>query len=100
MNFKRYGIGLSIEKTFKKRYGINERLKSSLLKNKFNNIFKRKHTTLLTERKLFDNVNDNINFYKNIKNYRGTRHKNNYPVRGQRTHTNARKKISKSKKFL
>jgi small subunit ribosomal protein S13 len=100
MNFKRYGIGLSIENNFKKRYGINERTKTSLLKNKFQNIFKRKYTNLLIERKLFDNINENINFYKGIKNYRGTRHKNNYPVRGQRTHTNARKKIFKSKKFL
>lgn len=39
----------------------------------------------------------NIKRYVDIKSYRGLRHKLSYPVRGQRTHTNARtqKKISK-----
>jgi small subunit ribosomal protein S13 len=37
-----------------------------------------------------------IDFYKSIKNYRGIRHIKKYPVRGQRTRTNAktRKRLS------
>jgi small subunit ribosomal protein S13 len=36
-----------------------------------------------------------VNFYVKLKNYKGIRHNLGYPVRGQRTHTNAktRKKI-------
>lgn len=40
---------------------------------------------------------ESINFLKKIKNYRGLRHKYFLPVRGQRTHTNA--KTCKKKKF-
>lgn len=100
MEFKQYGIGISRETIFKKKYGINQRVKLSFLETKFKNSFKRINRNILTERKLFDNINSNINFFKNIKCYRGIRHRNNYPVRGQRTHTNATKKIFKSKKFL
>lgn len=37
-------------------------------------------------------VRDNIEHHKRINTYRGTRHKKNLPVRGQRTRTNARTK--------
>ena len=100
MNFKKYGIGSNTENKFKLKYGINERSRTaSLTKNMFN-IFKYKNNKKLMERQLFDNINENINFYKTMKNFRGLRHKNYYPVRGQRTHTNARKKIIKTKNFL
>jgi small subunit ribosomal protein S13 len=41
----------------------------------------------------------NIKRYIEIKSYRGLRHKLSYPVRGQRTHTNAatQKKLSKQR---
>ena len=35
------------------------------------------------------NVNENIKRYIKIRSYRGLRHRNSLPVRGQRTHTNA-----------
>ena len=40
-------------------------------------------------------VSQNIRRLKEINCYRGTRHKRNLPVRGQRTHTNARTKRGK-----
>ena len=40
----------------------------------------------------------NIAHVKKIKSYRGLRHFQNLPVRGQRTHTNARTQKSKNKK--
>jgi len=92
VNFKKYGIGISTEKKFKIKNGINPNIKNCFLLEKFNNLFRRKHIHLLTERKLFDNTHNNIEFYKSIKSYKGLRHRNNYPVRGQRTHTNANKK--------
>lgn len=35
-------------------------------------------------------INENIKKYIKIRHYKGLRHKNKLPVRGQRTHTNAR----------
>ena len=40
-----------------------------------------------------------INFYINIKTYKGLRHQSKQPVRGQRTHTNA-KTVKKLAKFI
>jgi small subunit ribosomal protein S13 len=100
MLLKKYGIGTSTENNFKNKYGLNERIKPKFLKNNFKNLFLKSSVNLLTEKKLFENIKSNIAFYKNIKCYRGSRHKNNYPVRGQRTHTNAKKKLFKSKTFL
>ena len=35
-------------------------------------------------------INENVRSLIKIRSYRGSRHKNRLPVRGQRTHTNAR----------
>ena len=35
-------------------------------------------------------IKKRINTHISIKSYQGLRHKNGYPVRGQRTHTNAK----------
>lgn len=59
------------------------------------------NTQLYTIRKIINNkykisgdlrriISINIKRYIDIKSYRGLRHKLSYPVRGQRTHTNAR----------
>lgn len=96
----KYGIGTKTELKFKKEFGINVRSKNVYIKTVFKNSFKRINMSTLTEKKLYDSVNNNINFYKSIKCFRGSRHKNNYPVRGQRTHTNATPKNFKSKSFL
>jgi small subunit ribosomal protein S13 len=45
-------------------------------------------------KKYKDSIKNNIIFLSKIKTYKGVRHKLGYPVRGQRTHTNA-----KTKKF-
>jgi ribosomal protein S13 len=42
------------------------------------------------DKKLTENVKNNIKFLIKIKTYKGTRHKLKYPVRGQRTHTNGK----------
>lgn len=99
-SLKKYGIGLKTELNFRKDFGINMRSKKPFIKTVLKNSFKRVSMSVLTEKKLFDSVNNNINFYKSIKCFRGSRHKNNYPVRGQRTHTNATPKKIKSKSFL
>ena len=42
--------------------------------------------------KVRDFIRDSIRFQINIKNFKGMRHKQKYPARGQRTHTNAKTK--------
>ena len=44
----------------------------------------------------YQEVQENINLLKEIRSYRGVRHRSRLPVRGQRTHTNA-KTIKKKK---
>lgn len=52
---------------------------------------------MLIEGALRQQINQNITRLKNIKAYRGLRHMQNLPVRGQRTKTNARTKRGKRK---
>ena len=46
--------------------------------------------TTLIGKKLQDSIKEKISFIKNHKTYKGLRHKSSLPVRGQRTHTNAK----------
>jgi len=78
-------FGLNIRKTPKKsKTKIKEQIKKILFLNKIGNTLKNKIARI-------------IQFYTDIKNYRGIRHKFRYPVRGQRTRTNA--KTIKKKSF-
>ncbi len=99
MNFKKYGLGTTTDINFRKNYGVNVRSKNFFLKNTLKTVFKSVNVNLLTEKALLNNIRKNISFYKNIKNYRGLRHRKGYPVRGQRTHTNATPKVFKKKLF-
>lgn len=67
---------------------LNKRIfyKLSVQHSFLNRLWKKKELTMA-----------NISFLIRNKVYRGTRHKLGYPVRGQRTHTNARtrKKLRK-----
>lgn len=100
MNFKKYGLGATTDINFRKNYGINVRNQKFFLKNTLKTVFKRVNVKKLTERALLNNTKKNILFYKNLKNYRGLRHRKGYPVRGQRTHTNATSKVFKKKNFV
>jgi len=100
MNFKKYGIGKATEFQFKSKFGINLKAKTSSLNSKLKTTFNYLNKDRLIERKLFDDVRNNIKYYKEIKSFRGIRHVKGLPVRGQRTHTNATKKSVKQKFFL
>jgi ribosomal protein S13 len=47
----------------------------------------------------YQEVQENINLLKEIRSYRGVRHRAKLPVRGQRTHTNAKTSKKKKKEF-
>lgn len=100
---KHFGIGVKAEKAVKNTFGINDRIRASsyFIPEKLNDRVKYDITNnYLVNRNLYDFRKANINYYKEINCYRGTRHKNRYPVRGQRTHTNASKKVFKFRRFL
>ena len=94
---KIYGIGDNRIQQFLLYYGLNSRINSKYIKKNYSNEIKKKINTFLTERALKNNIKNNIIFLSDIKNYRGVRHKLKYPVRGQRTRTNA--KTTKKKKL-
>ena len=96
-----YGIGKKTISNISKKFGINNRLNFLKLKKKHysntENFLKK--IKYIKGRKLKENIKRNIDFVINFKNYRGIRHKFKYPVRGQRTHTNA-KTAKKSRKIV
>ena len=97
---KNYGFGESKLTFFKKKACLNQRLNDITINEKIKDKLEIQNKKILLNRKLFENIKANITFLKTIKSFKGSRHRNNYPVRGQRTHTNATKKIFKRKRFL
>lgn len=90
---KRYGTNKNSFYIFSKKYGLNIRNSNiSVISSKTISLFNQSLRSKITGRQLFEYTKLNIAFLKTIKSYRGLRHKNRYPVRGQRTHTNATKK--------
>jgi ribosomal protein S13 len=73
-------------------YGINNRLNLQYYKDKINYKFQE-----FDSKKKKKSDYKYIEFYKNINSYKGTRHKKSLPVRGQRTHTNAKTNKKKYK---
>jgi small subunit ribosomal protein S13 len=66
----------------------NSNLKSSASLNKPNTINKKLHQ-LVCENRALAIIHENIDRSKKIKSYKGLRHLEGLPCRGQRTHTNA-----------
>ena len=91
-----YGIGQSGSLSILKTAGIDPSRRARDLSdeelNKIREIIEKKHTV---EGELKAQISQNIKRLKNINSYRGIRHSKNLPVRGQRTHTNARTKRGK-----
>lgn len=70
-----------------KDFGLNTRKNTVFLKKDARLFLKKNLEKSLDTIKIKSN---NIKFLREIKSYRGNRHKNKLPVRGQRTHTNAK----------
>jgi small subunit ribosomal protein S13 len=107
--FNFLGVGTSTINNYKKKTGLNLRKNISFIKNRLSNKF----SVLINKKIISKNLKDFnfncINYLIKIKSYRGLRHKLNFPVRGQRTHTNGKtrkngrnrqKDIPKSKKIF
>jgi small subunit ribosomal protein S13 len=86
-----YGIGRSASRTILKQAGINLDLKSDSLSDddvvKIRQILDQGYKV---EGDLRRDITTNIKRHIDMGSYRGLRHRKSLPVRGQRTHTNAR----------
>ena len=71
---QKYGIKFHLNNKFSKKVGINNNNNLKFLKSKFKNRFNRFISNKKSNKQLFDFTKENINFLKNIKSYRGSRH--------------------------
>ena len=79
--------------------GINKSLKlGDLTETQVSKMCRYIEQHYLIEGELRKNLNYNIKRLVDIKSYRGLRHVNGLPVRGQRTHTNAKTQKQLAKK--
>ena len=102
-----YGIGRVTSNNLLKATGIDPDTRvKDLTEEQIGMIREYMDKNLTTEGELRRVVNMNIKALQEIKSYRGIRHKNNLPVRGQNTKSNARtrkgpkKLATKSKKQM
>ena len=86
------GLGKSRSTNISLNVGLNTRTNPKILKLKQYTKVEKQIKTLETGKKLINSKIENINFLLKNKTYKGVRHKLRYPVRGQRTHTNAKTK--------
>lgn len=86
-----YGIGLTTSKQILASTGINPDLRcNDLTEDDLSKLRDYIQTHLTVEGDLHREVSQNIKRLMEIGCYRGLRHRRGLPVRGQRTHTNAR----------
>ncbi|MBN1298743.1 MAG: 30S ribosomal protein S13 [Actinobacteria bacterium] len=93
-----FGIGRSLAKQILKDLGIDETRKTKdLTEDEIIKIRAYIDNNIKVEGDLRREVTQNIKRLIEINSYRGIRHKRGLPVRGQRTHTNARTRKGRKK---
>ena len=86
-----YGIGLTTSKKILAETGVNPDTRvNDLTEDELSKLRDYIQANLTTEGDLHPEVSQNIKRLMEIGCYRGLRHRRGLPVRGQRTHTNAR----------
>ena len=86
-----YGIGLTTSKKILAETGVNPATRvNDLTEDELSKLRDYIQANLTTEGDLHREVSQNIKRLMEIGCYRGLRHRRGLPVRGQRTHTNAR----------
>ena len=86
-----YGIGLTTSKKILAETGVNPDTRvNDLTEDELSKLRDYIQANLTTEGDLHREVSQNIKRLMEIGCYRGLRHRCGLPVRGQRTHTNAR----------
>jgi small subunit ribosomal protein S13 len=91
-----YGIGHKTAEDILKQAKVDVTVRTkNLTDDEIGRIQEVINNTLTVEGELHRIVTSNIKRLKDIKSYRGSRHSNNLPSRGQRTRTNARTRRGK-----
>ncbi len=91
-----YGIGLTTSQKILATTGINPNTRvKDLTESEVIKLREEIDKNLTVEGDLQRTVSQSVSRLKEINSYRGLRHKNNLPARGQRTKTNARTKRGK-----
>lgn len=91
-----FGIGRSAAEAMLDKLNINKSVKAKdLSENELVKIREYIEKNYTIERNLRREISQNIKRLIEINSYRGIRHKRGLPVRGQRTHTNARTRKGK-----
>jgi small subunit ribosomal protein S13 len=86
-----YGVGMNVSREVLLKVGIDlEKNSNDLTEEEIQQIRKCLEDNYLVEGDLRRDIGLNIKRLKDIGSYRGVRHRKSLPVRGQRTHTNAR----------
>lgn len=99
---KIYGIGYNRARAMCFAIGATPYVKAGELKpHHLSQLYQYVENNYVVQQDLKKEVQENIQRLVRIKSYRGLRHLENLPVRGQRTHTNARtqKKLDRSRKL-
>jgi len=91
-----FGIALKTKQLFFNQFGINNRVSLFNITDKKINQINKQLNLKLKGKKLIFIINKHIAFYKSLHNYKGIRHKQLKPVRGQRTKTNAKTRRKKN----
>lgn len=90
-----YGIGPKIAENILVATGLDQTVRTKDLNEDQIVQLREEIRKQVTEGDLRRQVSSNINRLKEIGSYKGLRHRRKLPVRGQRTHTNARTKRGK-----
>lgn len=86
------GFGNKTIFNLSRKLGLNPVKKFDKLKVKKLNYIEIFSDKVKIEKSLISHKKDRVSFLVDLKSYSGVRHKKNLPVRGQRTHTNAKTK--------
>jgi len=86
-----YGVGLKTARELCHKAGIDPHIRArDLREDELGRLAALLDKDYVVEGQLRRQINQNITRLRDIGCYRGLRHRKNLPVRGQRTHTNAR----------
>lgn len=89
---REFGINKNLNLKAYKGYGFNIRKTNIQLKSKQKEQIKQTLKQICFGKSLKLKIKEKIDFIMKNKTFKGMRHKQKYPARGQRTHTNAKTK--------
>lgn len=87
-----FGINKNLNIQAFKNLGLNIKTYKLKLNNKYKKYIQKFFQKKIFGKRLKQKTKNYIDFIIKNRTYKGMRHKNKYPARGQRTHTNAKTK--------